>query len=172
MDAETTASVDIDIVFKRLVALEDENAIRRVMTRYMELCDVPLPDHAGLAMNDLFAEDAIWEGIGSQYAKKFGRITGRQQIVEFVQSYLPPSAHFRTNVHFLTSEHITVMKQHGRGQWLMQQISEYEDGRTELINARLAVDFRRVGGNWQIAHFRTERLLARPLRKAATGASK
>ena len=45
-----------------------------------------------------------------------------------------------------------------QGQWIMQQISTYADGRNELFGTRLNIDFRCVDGVWLIAHFRTQRL--------------
>ncbi len=53
------------------------------------------------------------EGIGPQCAHKFGRLEGPERIVGMLQRYLPPTPHFATNVHFLTSEHIEVEERHG-----------------------------------------------------------
>lgn len=145
-------------LLQRLATLEGESAVRRLMARYMDLCDVPraLTHVSDLAR--LFTEDAIWEGIGSQTAQTFGQHRGRDAVAAFVGGYLPPSEHFRLNLHYLTSESIVVDAHQAHGQWIMQQISTYADGRSELFGTRLNIDFRCVDGTWLIAHFRTQRL--------------
>ncbi|WP_339487277.1 nuclear transport factor 2 family protein [Pseudomonas sp. EL_65y_Pfl2_R95] len=145
---------------QRLAVLEAESAIRRLMARYMDLCDVP---HASVQVDDLaalFTADAVWEGIGSLAAKSFGRQHGRQAVAVFVASYLPPVEHFALNLHLLTSESIAVNgdAETASGQWIMQQISRYSQGGSELFCARLNIDFACVEGQWLIAHFRTCRL--------------
>lgn len=152
----------------RLIALEAQNSVRKTIARYMALCDVPMQAVDGESLAALFAEDAVWEGIGRQYADKFGRLQGHAQIVAMLQRYLPPTPHFSTNVHFLTSEHIEVDRDadKARGRWIMLQASGYIDGKAELIAARLEVDFmpspRDQGLTWLIQHFRTERLFDAP----------
>ncbi|WP_321889404.1 nuclear transport factor 2 family protein [Paraburkholderia bannensis] len=148
----------------RLAELEAERAVRRTFTRYMALCDVPATKLEGESLGTLFTEDAIWEGVGTHYAQTFGRSFGRAQIVAMLSRYLPPTAHFTTNVHFVTSETIDVNGQQASGRWIMMQASGYVDGHAELIGARLVVDFVPTdnGVDWQIAHFRTERLFDAP----------
>ena len=46
------------------------------------------------------------------------------------------------------------------GRWIMQQLSEYDDGGHELLVARLNVDFEITGSAACISHFRTEKLLS------------
>ncbi|MDR6476625.1 hypothetical protein ABIE53_004550 [Burkholderia sp. OAS925] len=159
----------IDITLERLQArlhaLEAQNAVRNTIARYMALCDVPARalEHESLAA--LFTYDAVWEGIGPQYANKFGRLQGPADIVAMLQRYLPPTPHFATNVHFLTSEHIEVDGDTAKGRWVMLQASGYVGANAELISARLEVDFTpspRDNDNWLIRHFRTERLFSAP----------
>ncbi|MFL9869141.1 nuclear transport factor 2 family protein [Paraburkholderia fungorum] len=152
------------MVSERLAALEAESAVRRTMARYMALCDVPSGALEGETLAALFAEDAIWEGIGPLYANKFGRLTGHAQILAMLTRYLPPSPHFSVNVHFLTSETIEVRGATAKGRWIMLQASGYVDTPAELISARLEVDFAPAGNgrDWLITHFRTERLFDAP----------
>lgn len=145
----------------RLHRLEAAQAARITLARYMHLCDQPCSDRAFPQLADLFTEDAVWEGVGPLYAGKFGRHVGPAAIVEFVGSYLAPSPHFARNLHFLTSDQVTVAQDGAtaRGQWLMLQLSTYGAGGSEAITARLEIDFRPAAdGRWLIAHFRTERL--------------
>ncbi|MGF7116972.1 hypothetical protein QF017_006501 [Pseudomonas laurylsulfatiphila] len=147
-----------EALLQRLQTLEGESAVRRLMARYMDLCDVPRALTHVSELAELFCIDAIWEGIGSQIAQTFGQHRGRDAVAAFVGGYLPPSEHFRLNLHYLTSESIVVDGDRAQGQWIMQQISTYADGRNELFGTRLNIDFRCVDGTWLIAHFRTQRL--------------
>ncbi|MEM5366262.1 nuclear transport factor 2 family protein [Paraburkholderia azotifigens] len=148
----------------RVVALDAENAVRKTIARYMALCDVPSGALDGESLAALFADDAVWEGIGPQYTRTFGRLQGHDAILAMLQRYLPPVPHFATNVHFLTSETIDVDGAHAKGRWIMLQASGYVDARAELIAARLEIDFVPAanGRTWLIQHFRTERLFDAP----------
>ncbi|WP_371826463.1 nuclear transport factor 2 family protein [Caballeronia sp. M1242] len=154
-----------ETIVERLRALEAHNAVRRTIARYMALCDVPARALEGESLAALFSDDAVWEGIGPQYANKFGRLIGPANIVAMLQRYLPPTPHFTTNTHFLTSEHTEVRGESAKGRWIMLQASGYVDGRAELIAARLEVDFVPSSHDeaiWLIRHFRTERLFDAP----------
>lgn len=147
----------------RVAALEAKEAARRALSRYMWLCDVPAPRDAGDAgdgeLEALFTADAVWEGVGTEYATGFGRHIGPAAIGDFLRGYLPPSPHFQRNVHFLTSESLLAEAGAVRGHWIMQQLSIYANGQTELISARLAVGFAiDAEGTARIRHFQTERL--------------
>lgn len=147
-----------EALLQRLETLEGESRVRRLMARYMDLCDVPRAVTHVSELAQLFSEDAIWEGVGSQTAQTFGQHRGRDAVAAFVAGYLPPSEHFRLNLHYLTSESIVVDGSMAQGQWIMQQICTYADRRSELFGTRLNIDFRCVDGVWLIAHFRTQRL--------------
>ncbi|AOI75230.1 nuclear transport factor 2 family protein [Burkholderia sp. NRF60-BP8] len=161
----------IDALARRVAALDAERAVRATLTRYMALCDVPEEAGAGPSLAELFTADAVWEGVGTQYARKFGRVEGPTAIVAMLGRYLPPDPHFAANLHFLTSESIEIGAGHAsaRGRWIMLQASRYADGSAELIAARLTVDFAPAadGAAWLIRHFRTERVLDGPWPLAA-----
>jgi hypothetical protein len=163
-DAMNETTNTLAMLTERLAALEAEAAVRRTMARYMALCDVPSGALEGETLAGLFAAGAIWEGIGPQYAGKFGRLTGHAEILAMLTRYLPPSPHFSVNVHFLTSESIAVDGATAKGRWIMLQASGYVDAQAELISARLEVDFAPAenGHHWLITHFRTERLFDAP----------
>jgi hypothetical protein len=163
-DAMNETTDTLAILAERLAALEAESAVRRTMARYMALCDVPSGALEGETLAALFTPDAIWEGIGPQYASKFGHLTGHTEILAMLTRYLPPSPHFSVNVHFLTSETIEVHGTSAKGRWIMLQASGYVDAPAELISARLDVDFAPAGNgrDWLITHFRTERLFDAP----------
>jgi len=155
----------IESLQARLRLLEAHNAVRKTISRYMALCDVPARALEGESLAALFSDDAVWEGIGPQYADKFGCLKGPSAIVTMLQRYLPPTPHFATNVHFLTSEHIEVQGNTAKGRWIMLQASGYVDAKAELIAARLEVDFNPSPHSedlWLIRHLRTERVFDAP----------
>ena len=150
----------------RLAVLEAERAVRRTMMRYMALCDVPSGGQPSETLAELFSVDAIWQGIGPEYAEKFGALAGREAIVAMLARYLPPTPHFSVNTHFMASETIDVdgAATHATGRWIMLQASGYVEGGAELVSARLEVDFVPAadGRRWLIGHFRTQRLFDAP----------
>jgi SnoaL-like domain len=150
----------------RLAVLEAERAVRRTMMRYMALCDVPSGGEPSETLAELFSVDAIWQGVGPEYAEKFGALTGREAIVAMLARYLPPTPHFSVNTHFMASETIDVdaAATHATGRWIMMQASGYVEGGAELVSARLEVDFVPAvdGRHWLIRHFRTQRLFDAP----------
>lgn len=160
---------------RRVEALEAEKRVRACINRYMALCDALGEGFDLDPLMALFTEDAVWEGKGTRYARSFGRLEGQAAIRAMFAKYTVPPAHFRLNVHFLTSEEIGVTggeapreaaweaAWEATGRWVMLQTSTFADGRSQLSSARLDVRFRREGDQWRIAHFQTERLFSRPV---------
>ncbi|MEU9369248.1 nuclear transport factor 2 family protein [Streptomyces avermitilis] len=142
-------------------AVDTRSMVVDTLARYLALCDVPVRTEGELG--DLFTEDAVWEGGGSEYAEKFGRTEGREAIVEMLSAYLPPTPHFRTNVHLLFPGTVDVKGVTARGSWPMQQLSRYESGAAEVVVAKLDVTFRIGPDRPRISAFRTERLFSAPL---------
>ncbi|MHA7679907.1 nuclear transport factor 2 family protein [Cupriavidus sp. PET2-C1] len=167
---KTQIPASVDDLSRRMAALEAEGAARRTLSRYMSLCDVPAPADACNGDGELpalFTDDAVWEGVGTEYASGFGRHVGPAAIGGFLRKYLPPVPHFQRNVHCLTSEAMVADGDVVRGRWIMQQLSVYVGGKTELISARLAVKFA-IGsdGAARMRHFQTERLSCLTLAEA------
>jgi hypothetical protein len=152
---------------KRLARFELREAAHQTLCRYMDLCDVPRSQFLREEMAALFTPDAIWEGIGPEYTGKFGKLAGRDAILSMLAEYLPPSAHFTRNIHLLGNGWITADESTATGQWIMQQLSEYEAGAMELISARLTVDFEYADGETRISHFRTQKLFTADLTPTA-----
>ncbi|NDZ78354.1 nuclear transport factor 2 family protein [Streptomyces sp. SID10853] len=119
-----------------------ESLAHEVLTRYLELCDVPRPPDTTGRLEDLFTPDAVWEGVGPLYAAKFGRTTGAGAIAAMLSAHLPPNGRFQANVHLLQHGTTHAAYNEVRGKWLMQQLSRYESGAAELVVARLELDFR------------------------------
>lgn len=147
----------------RLDALEAEKAVRACMNRYMALCDDLNEGFDLTPLMALFTDDAVWEGKG-RYATSFGRQAGAAAIRAMFAKYTVPPAHFRLNVHFLTSEDISVSGDTAEGRWVLLQTSTFATGASQLSAAKITARFRRCSdGLWRMAHFQTHRQFSRPV---------
>lgn len=149
----------------RLRRLEDADAIRARVTRYMTLCDsldsaTPLDE-----LLDCFTEDAVWAGKGARYGTSFGGHRGREAIGAMFRRYMGTPPHFGLNVHFLCSEHIVPTGPDTAGaHWVMLQTSTFADGASHLNAARLTLQMARCPDEqWRVARFETENLFSRPV---------
>lgn len=157
------ASVD------RLTAEAD---IRKIQARYMVLCDTPCPE-AGVDTDEerierivgLYTEDAVWEGVGSYYDNQFGRSTGRDSIRKHFQGFWGQKRDpaLVLNVHYLTTETITVEGDEATGHWVHIQPWIFSDGSSLLRSSRLWNRFRKTAGTWLISRTRTENVFVAPL---------
>lgn len=147
----------------QLDALLDEKEIRQSMLCYMSLCDDLGPNSDLKQLMALFSVDAIWEGKGARYTKSFGRFEGHQEINDMFAKYTKLPGHFKMNLHFLGNENITVDGERGRGQWMLLQPSDFNDGRSQLSCARITASFIKREGQWLIHHFQTENIFSRPM---------
>jgi ketosteroid isomerase-like protein len=155
----------IEYLTSRLEVLEAEAEIRRVQARYMMLCDTPCPvfppvtdaERIELVL-ELYAEDAVWEGVGDYYTGQFGRAEGKQAIREHFQRFWPEDQDPRRilNAHYLTSEQIHVDGDEAEGTWIHMQPWLYSDGTALLRSSRLNNAFRREDGTWKVTRTRTE----------------
>ena len=149
-------------ILARLEKLEAVNSIRNALNRYMEICDSLNADTDLDGLMDLFAEDAVWEGIGKRYSTAFGCLQGKPAVRAMFQSYIKQDAHFSMNAHFVNSEQIQVEGAIASGKWLMLQTSSFSRGGSQLTAAKLTIDFKKQReGEWMIFHFRTENIFSR-----------
>jgi hypothetical protein len=180
MTTETIASTDVADLKRRLSVLEAEADIRRLMARYMWLCDTPLPEFPGdlgaLERIDLivehFTEDAVWEGVGAFYDNQFGYSKGREQLIEHFEGFFitksdtqNPSAQLLLNAHYLTTEQIRVNEDGvtAEGNWIHMQPWLFSDGSALLRSSRLHNAFAIEDGVWKIARYRTENVFVATL---------
>jgi hypothetical protein len=158
----------------RLAVLEAEAEIRRLMARYMWLCDTPCPEPGGAddarrieLVVELFTDDAIWEGVGEYYDGQFGRSVGRSEVLQHFQGFWNAEQDpvLLLNAHYLTSEQIYVESgaQTAEGQWIHMQPWLFADGTALLRSSRLHNGFRREGDVWKISRYRTENVFVAPL---------
>jgi len=147
----------------RIEALEAEGEIRRLVARYMEICDALGPDAPLDELGRLFASNAVWSGAGKRYGKAFGGHKGREAIVAFLRGYCEPDPHFSLNVHFLTSESLRVSGKKAHGAWVMLQTPSFAAGESFVLAARLSLEFCVEEGAWRISRFATTNLFGRPI---------
>ncbi|WP_068093266.1 nuclear transport factor 2 family protein [Novosphingobium rosa] len=146
--------------------LKAEAAARKVLGRYMFLCDSPLPE-AGIppeararAIGDLFTPDAIWEGVGGAHGAQFGQHRGPDEIAAHMgRFYAAANPRQIFNTHYLCSEQVWATgPDSAEGQWVQFQPWIYDDGTSLIRSSRLHVRFRETEKGWKIAHYRTENL--------------
>nr|WP_245573193.1 nuclear transport factor 2 family protein [Amycolatopsis benzoatilytica] len=157
---------------RRVGVLEAEAEIRRIQARYMFLCDTPCPEF-GVAdderridlIMELYAEDAVWEGVGEYYDGQFGRAEGAAAIRAHFQRFWGEKRDpaLLLNAHYLTSEQIRVDGDAATGQWIHLQPWLFSDGTALLRSSRLNNAFRREPGGWRITRTRTENVFIAPL---------
>ncbi|MFZ3592696.1 nuclear transport factor 2 family protein [Streptomyces sp. BH104] len=153
----------------RIETLEAEADIRRLQARYMFLCDTPCPEfgvrddtHRIDLIMELYAEDAVWEGVGEYYDGQFGRAEGHAAVRAHFEAFWGErrDPQLVLNAHYLTSEQIHVDGATATGQWIHMQPWLYADGTALLRSSRLNNTFRREGdGMWRITRTRTENVL-------------
>lgn len=153
---------------ERVRVLEAEAEVRRIQARYMLLCDTPCPVYPPISdteridmIVDLYAEDAVWEGVGEYYTGQFGRAEGKAAIRAHFERFWDSAAEKKLvlNVHYLTSEQIMVKEDRAQGLWVHMQPWLYDDGTALLRSSRLNNSFARIDGQWRITRTRTENVL-------------
>ncbi|KKW69328.1 ketosteroid isomerase [Lampropedia cohaerens] len=164
-------SITINALRSRVDRLEAESEIRRIQARYMFLCDTPCPEPVA---NDaeridrimaLYADDAVWEGVGSYYEGQFGQAVGKAAIRAHFEKFWSTERNLPLvfNVHYLTSEQIHVDGDHAEGQWVHMQPWIFSDGSSLLRSSRLNNRFQRIDNRWLITRTRTENVFIAPL---------
>lgn len=146
-------------------ALRGESAARRLLGRYMFLCDAPVPEpgmsqaQRSDAIGDLFSENAVWEGVGGTHGAQFGRKVGPAEIAAHMAGFFgvrDPAITF--NTHYLCTESLTASADSAQGTWVQFQPWVFDDGTSVLRSSRLHVRFRDTEPGWRITHYRTENL--------------
>ncbi|MEM1104396.1 MAG: nuclear transport factor 2 family protein [Pseudomonadota bacterium] len=145
----------------RVAQLEAAEEIRAVIARYFEICDRLDASAPMEELGQLFSDGAVWQGKGAKYQKDFGGHRGRDEIVAFLDRHRSPSPHFAHNVHFLTTETLTVDGETAKGTWVMLQTPTFHTGEAFALSARIAASFTKENGAWRISNFGTTNLFSR-----------
>lgn len=166
---------DVASLIARIDRLEAESAVRQTQMRYMALCDTPCPEYSVKSdaqridlIMELFAQDAIWEGVGEYYDGQFGAAVGKPAIRDHFEKFWGQKKDpaLVLNCHYVTSEQIQVSEdaQSATGQWVHMQPWLYSDGTALLRSSRLNNAYRKEdNGNWLFTRNRTENVLIAPL---------
>lgn len=165
----------IEALSHRIAILEAEAEVRRVQARYMFLCDTPMPEY-GVETDasridvimELFAEEAVWEGVGEYYDNQFGRAEGKAAVRRHFEGFWGQKQDpaLILNAHYLTSEQIHVAEDGmtAEGQWIHMQPWLFSDGKALLRSSRLFNAFRKCDdGKWRFTRNRTENVFVAPL---------
>ncbi|MDA9207702.1 nuclear transport factor 2 family protein [Octadecabacter sp.] len=159
----------------RIAVLEAEAEVRRIQARYMFLCDTPNPEFGSnddadriARIMELFAPDAVWEGVGEYYDGQFGRAEGWDAIKAHFQNFWRVDADPKLilNCHYLTSEQIRVAPDAmtAEGNWVHMQPWLFSDGKAMLRSSRLFNKYRICeDGQWRFTQNRTENVFIAPL---------
>lgn len=130
---------------RRLRAIEDIEAIKRLKFRYADACD---RNYDADTLASLFTEDAIWDG------GLFGRHEGREAIRTFFANV---SSDIPFALHYMMNPIINVDGDEATGAWYLFQTCTFADarGNTAIFGAaRYDELYRRVDGEWKF--FRLE----------------
>ncbi|BFM49843.1 nuclear transport factor 2 family protein [Marinomonas sp. THO17] len=160
---------------KRIAILEAEAEVRRIQARYMYLCDTPNPEYG--CTNDaeridkimeLFAPEAVWEGVGEYYDNQFGKADGWDAIKKHFEGFWGGKTDpaLILNCHYLTSEQIRVSSDGmtAEGNWVHMQPWLFSDGKALLRSSRLYNKYRKCeDGIWRFTQNRTENVFVAPL---------
>lgn len=145
--------------------LKAESEARRVLARYLYICDVPVPEY-GMSLDeriaaiaDLFTEDAIWEGVGGVHGQQFGRHHGPGGIAAHMRRfYSADNPKQVLNIHYLCTEQVTATDEGAEGVWVQFQPWINDRGESIIRSSRLHVRFRNTQGGWKICRYRTENI--------------
>ena len=156
---------EVDELVAEVKVLRAESAARKLLGRYMFLCDAPLPEYqlselqrAG-AIAELFTDDAVWEGVGGPHGAQFGRKVGPAAIAEHMAGFFGvQNPRLVFNTHYLSTECLIATSETAEGTWVQLQPWIYDNGKALLRSSRLHVQFRDTARGWRIAHYRTESL--------------
>ena len=160
MDVEKT----IEELRSRLQRLEDESAIRRLMTDMMHKADDREHPRYGERMAAFYTDDGKWTS-GSGFADVAMSERGRAAL----RKKFSQGTRIRESSHLLGTESIEVDGDSADGTWLCFEPATLQgpgDGREAVwIMGRYACEFRRVDGKWRVRTVQYEGIFCTPYDK-------
>ena len=150
-DGITGADASLEALERRVLALEDAEAIRRLKARYAAYCDDGYnPD--GIA--GLFVEDAVWESEG------LGRFVGREAIRDFFQG---ASEIFTFAIHYGLNSEIEVKGDTAKARWYLFMPCTLGNGNRAIWRAGIDhEEYIRVNGEWKFKSKSSARVFSSP----------
>jgi hypothetical protein len=140
----------LEALEKRIQALEDQEAIKRLKAKYAQLCDARY-DARTLAMKsdvevksiareiaNLFTEDAVWDG-----GEKLGIARGKEEIYErFVNSA------FRFAVHYFVMPDIRVEGNKAKARWYLFQAATNKENLAVWMSGVEDDEYAKIHDQW------------------------
>ena len=128
---------------KRLIRMEDIEAIKQLKATYCDICD---DDHNPDRITTIFAEDGTWEAEG------FGKAQGHAAIRELFQKF---QTLIRFSQHQVMNPTITIDGDRATGSWyFFGPFTFYKNNQAKWLAARYEDDYVKVNGEWKIQHLR------------------
>lgn len=127
---------------RRVQALEDIEAIKKLKARYCAYCDEGY-DADGIA--SLFTPDGVWDG------GRFGKYQGQEAIRNFFRG---ASQIFPFALHYVMNPLIEVKGQHASGRWYLLQPATLAEGNQQQavwLAARYDEEYVKIDGEWKFA---------------------
>ena len=135
---------------KRIQALEDIEAIKKLKSRYAQLADGKYSsvilngeknlDKIANEVVQIYAEDAIWDSKMEEFKTR----VGRSEIYEHFAK-----VNFNFSIHYFTMPDITVNGDSATGRWYLWNIaSEKKDGKPILITGFTDDEYAKIDGRW------------------------
>ena len=144
---------------KRIVTLEDIEAIKQLKARYCDVCDT---GHNPDKVTTLFAEDGIWEG------GDFGKAQGHAAIHKLFEGLHKLIAFCQHNA---LNPIIEVNGNRAKAAWnLLCPYTSRKNNETRWIAAKYEDDHVKINGEWKYQHLRAIILMHAPYGKS--GANK
>jgi SnoaL-like domain len=143
--------MDLAEIERRLIRLEDIEAIKQLKARYCEICD---DDHNPERITSVFAEDGIWESADFGTARGHAAIRrlfeGFQKLIEFSQ-------------HNVMNPIIEVNGDRATGEWYFMGPFTFSEGhQARWLALQYKDDYVKLNGQWKYKHLRVNlRLSAR-----------
>jgi len=136
-------SAALDALQARISRIEDLEAIKQLKARYCAICD---DGHDPVAITSVFTEDGIWEGTGIGTARGHAEIRqlfeGFRQAMTFTQ-------------HMTMNPIIELDGDRASGVWtFFGPFTMTKGNRARWQATRYAEQYKKVAGDWKIAHLR------------------
>jgi hypothetical protein len=128
---------------RRITALEDVEAIKRLKAEYCDICD---DEHNQDRIVSIFAEDGIWEGKGVGHAQ------GHAELRKLFKSFAERISFSQHNVF---NPRIEVTGNEAKGIWyFMGPFTFRKDNQQLWLAARYEDDYVKIGEQWKFKHLR------------------
>lgn len=128
---------------KRLIVLEDIEAIKRLKAEYCDICD---DDHNQDRIVGIFVEDGVWEGKGVGHAR------GHAELRKLFKSFQERISFSQHNVF---NPRIEVNGDRAQGIWyFLGPFTFRKENRQAWLAARYEDDYVKISGVWKFQHLR------------------